>query len=47
MACVLVGVGIHRHRGNAHLAGGLDDAAGDFATVGNQDFFEHDFYVSF
>ena len=33
-----VGLGIDRHGGNAHPAGGLDDAAGDFAAIGNQYF---------
>ena len=36
-----VGVGIHRHRSNAHALGGGDDAAGDLAAVGDQDFLEH------
>ena len=41
-----VRIGIHRHRGNAHAPGGLDDAAGDLAAVGNQNFIEHG-YLSF
>ena len=36
-----VGVGIDRNRGDAEFARGLDDTAGDFATVGDQDLFEH------
>jgi hypothetical protein len=39
---VLVGLGIHGDGLDAHLAGGLDDAAGDLAAVGNQDFLEHE-----
>ena len=41
MARVAVGVGIHRHRRDAHLLRGLDDAAGDLAAVGDQDLVEH------
>ena len=41
MAGFLVGLGINSDGGNAHLAGGGDHAAGDFAAVGNQDFLEH------
>ena len=41
MQRVLVGVGIDRDRLDAHLAGGLDDAAGDLAAIGDQDFLEH------
>jgi hypothetical protein len=32
-----VGIRIDGNRLDAHLAGGLDDAAGDFAAVGDQD----------
>ena len=38
---VAVGVGIDGNRLNAHLARGLDDTAGDFTAVGDQDLFEH------
>src|SRR3546814_9165875 len=31
---------IDRHRLDAELAAGLDDAAGDFAAIGNQDLVE-------
>ena len=41
MARVLVRIRIHSHGFDAHLAGGSDDAAGDFATVGDQNFCEH------
>jgi hypothetical protein len=41
MQRIAVGVGIDRHRRNAHLLGGLDDPAGDFATVGDQDLGKH------
>ena len=36
-----IGVGIDRDRRDAHLARGLDDAAGDFAAIGDQDLTEH------
>jgi hypothetical protein len=38
---VLVGLRIDRDRLDPHAAGGLDDPAGDFATIGNQDALEH------
>ena len=38
---VAVGLGIDRHRLDAHPAAGLDDAAGDLAAVGDQDLLEH------
>ena len=41
VARIFVGVGVNRHRFDAHLAGGENDAAGDFATVGDQNFVEH------
>ena len=41
MARVLVGLGIHGHRGDAHLACGLDHTASDLAAVGNQNLLEH------
>ncbi len=41
MQRIAVGIGIDRHRLDAHLAGGLDDPAGDLATVGDQDLLEH------
>mmetsp|Transcript_29714 Transcript_29714/g.55055 ORF Transcript_29714/g.55055 Transcript_29714/m.55055 type:complete len:304 (+) Transcript_29714:2-913(+) len=41
MAGVLVGLGVNGHGGDAHLAGGGDDAAGDFTAVGDQDLGEH------
>ena len=34
-----IGVGIHRDGLNAHAVRGGDDAAGDFAAVGDEDFF--------
>ncbi|MPM98787.1 hypothetical protein SDC9_145977 [bioreactor metagenome] len=34
-------VGIHRHRLHAHAAGCSGNAAGDFASIGDQDFLEH------
>ncbi len=36
-----IGVGIDGDRLDAHLARGLDDAAGDLAAIGNEDFLEH------
>ena len=41
VAGILVGVGIHGDGFNAHLAGGNDHAAGNFAAVCNQDFCKH------
>ena len=41
MQRVLVGVGIHRDGLDAHLAGGEDDATGDFAAVGDQYLVKH------
>ena len=38
---VAVGVGIDRDRLDPHPAGGLDDAAGDLAAIGDQDVLEH------
>ena len=42
MARVAVGVGVDGDGGNAHLLRGLDDAAGDFAAVGDENFGEHE-----
>ncbi|MCY1297429.1 hypothetical protein D9M70_468680 [compost metagenome] len=36
-----VGRGVHRHRLDAQLLAGAQDAQGDLATVGDQDFFQH------
>ena len=36
MAGIGIGIGIHRHGGNPQAAAGGDDAAGNFATVGDQ-----------
>ena len=41
MQRVRVGVGIDGDGRDAHLAGGLDDAAGDLAAIGDQDLLEH------
>ena len=41
VAGIGVGLGIHRHGGDAHAARGLDDAAGDFTAVCNQYFRKH------
>jgi len=41
MAGFTIRLGVHRDGGDAHLPRGSDDAAGDLAAVGNQDFFEH------
>ena len=38
---IAIGVGIDGDGGNAHLPRRLDDAAGDLAAVGDQDFLEH------
>jgi hypothetical protein len=39
--CARIGIGIDRDSRDSHPACGLDDTASDFATVGDQDFFEH------
>jgi len=36
-----VGVGVHRHRANPHLATGANDPQGDLAAVGDQELAEH------
>jgi hypothetical protein len=36
-----IGFGIDGNSGNPHLAGGLDHAACNFATIGNQNLLEH------
>jgi len=36
-----VSIGIHGHGFHTHASGSGGHAASDFATVGNQDFFEH------
>ena len=41
MQRVAVGLGIDRDGLDAHPAGGLDDPAGDFAAVGDEDALEH------
>jgi len=33
-----IGIGINRHGGDPHVAAGMNNAAGDFAAVGDQDF---------
>ena len=33
--------GVDRHGGDAHLLAGADDAKGDFAAIGDEDFLEH------
>jgi hypothetical protein len=38
MQGIAVRIGIDRHRGDAHAASSLDDPAGDFATIGDQNF---------
>ncbi len=38
MEVVLIRFGIYRHRGHSHLLAGADDAHGNLAAVGNQDF---------
>ena len=40
MQCLAVGVGKHRHGGQPQPVGGADDAAGDFAAVGNEEFLQ-------
>ncbi len=38
---IAVGIGIDRNRGNAHLRASADDANGNLAPVGNQNFLDH------
>ncbi len=39
--CIAVSIRINRNGFDAHFAGCLNHAAGDFATVSNQNFIEH------
>jgi len=41
MERILVGLRINGNRLDPHLPGGLDDPAGDFAAIGDQNAFEH------
>jgi hypothetical protein len=41
MQRVFVSIRINGDGLDAHLTGGLDDPAGDFAAIGNQNFVEH------
>ena len=41
MQCVPIGTGIHRNGLDAHVAGRLDDTAGDFPPVRDQDLVKH------
>ena len=41
MPCLGIGFRVDGDSADTHAAGGLDDAAGDFAAVGNQKFVEH------
>jgi len=41
MFCCPIGIRIDSDSGNAHFVGCMDDPAGNFATIGNQDFFKH------
>ena len=45
MQRVGIGIGINRDGGNAHATGGADDAAGDFAAIGDQQFAKHGHYI--
>ena len=45
MQRVAVGFGIDRDGRDPHAAGGLDDAAGDLAAIGDQDSLEHPRYA--
>jgi hypothetical protein len=36
-----IGLGIDRDRADAHAVERANDAAGDFAAIGDQDFLEH------
>ena len=39
--CISVGIGIDSDCGNTHLARRLDHTAGNFSTIGNENFFKH------
>ena len=39
--CIAIEFGVDRHSGDPHLTGGTDNADGNFAAVGNQDFLQH------
>src|SRR4029079_9344266 len=41
MQRVAIGLGIDRNGLDPHPTGGLDDTAGDFAAIGDEDAFEH------
>ncbi len=41
MARVGIGLGVHRHRGDAHAPRGLDHSAGNLASIGDQDLAKH------
>jgi hypothetical protein len=38
---VFVRLRVHSHRLDAELTAGVDDAQGDFAAIGDEDFLEH------
>ncbi len=42
MQRIAIGFGIDGDGLDTHLAGGLDDPAGDLAAIGDQNFFEHE-----
>ena len=39
--CARIGIRIDRDRGDTHVVRGADDAAGDFATIGDQELLDH------
>jgi len=41
MQRVAISIGIDRNGLNTHLSGCLDDAAGNFAAIGDEQFLEH------
>ena len=43
MKCIAIGVRIDGDRLDPHTARGLDNPAGDFAAICDQNFFEHAF----
>ena len=42
MEGISIGIGVHRHRLDAHLTSGTNDADGNFAAVGDQDLLQHE-----
>ena len=46
MPRIFIGVGIHRHRLDAHFLGRSNDTARNFTAVGNEDFGKHSYFFA-